>query len=80
MIKTQQRLITEFQKNDREMLKVQIQTFRGQEYVDIRAWIKDESSGEYKATPKGLPIHVELLSELMAALEKAALVLDGARH
>jgi len=80
MIKTQQRLITEFQKNDREMLKVQIQTFRGQEYVDIRAWIKDESSGEYKATPKGLTIHVELLSELMAALEKAALVLDGARH
>jgi hypothetical protein len=80
MIKTQQRLITEFQKNDREMLKVQIQTFRGQEYIDIRAWIKDEKSGEYKATPKGLTLHIELLPELIAALEKAALVLNGARH
>jgi hypothetical protein len=75
-----QRLVTEFEKNDREMLKVQIQTFRGQEYVDVRAWIKDEASGEYRATPKGLTIHVELLPELIAALEKAALVLDGARH
>ena len=75
-----QRLITEFKKNDQEMLKVQLQTFRGQEYVDVRAWIHDEKSGEWKPTPKGLTVHVELLPELIAALEKAALVLDGARH
>ena len=72
-----QRLVVEFQKNSQEMLKVHLQTYKGQEYVDIRAWIKNETSGEYKATPKGLTINVELLPELMGALERAGTALDG---
>lgn len=71
-----QRLITEFQKNSQELIKVHLQTFRAQEYVDIRAWIKDEKSGEYKATLKGLTLHVELLPELIGALKTAEAALN----
>ena len=68
-----QQLIGEFDKNSVEKIKVHLQEWKGSTYIDLRIWIKPdagENGGEI-ATKKGLTLHVELIPDLIAALEKA---------
>ena len=70
---TEQRLIDQFDKNSIEKVRVHINQYNGNRYVDVRVWIKPdagEDSGEI-ATKKGLTLHVELIPDLISALEKA---------
>ena len=68
-----QQLIDQFDKNSMEVIKVHIQEWKGSTYVDMRVWIKpdDGENGGEIATKKGLTLHVELIPDLIAALEKA---------
>ena len=67
--------ITEFQMSDRAMLKVHLKEFVGQRYVDIRAY-ETRWSGAYLSTPKGFELRVELIPELIGALQKAEKALN----
>ena len=70
---TEQRLIDQFDKNAVEKIKVHLQEWKGNTYVDLRVWVKldaGENGGEI-ATKKGLTLHVELIPDLIKALQKA---------
>ena len=70
---TEQRLIDQFNKNSIEKIKIHLQEWKGNTYVDVRVWVQldaEESGGEI-TTKKGLTLHVELIPDLIKALQKA---------
>ena len=73
MTNDKQELIGQFHKNSIEIVKVSIQEFNGKPYVDMRIWAlnKPAEQGSEVATKKGICISVELLPEMIDALEKA---------
>lgn len=60
----------DLQKNSRQRLRVQVKTFKGSEYVDLRVWYVGED-GEYAPSGKGVmlkPAHVvEIAQALLLA-------------
>jgi len=73
-METEQRLIASFQKNSAEVVRVYLQTWKDQRYVDIRVWSQARpGDGEAAAHPtyKGITLSVELLENLKKAVDKA---------
>lgn len=70
-------MIHEFQKNALEIVRVEIKEFRDQDYLNIRVWFEPDNGNEYKPSPKGITLNVELLPELQKALKKAAAALEN---
>ena len=72
-----QRLIAEFNKNSMEIIKVNLQEWRGKKYVDIRICVLQDPTDKATeiATKKGITLNIELLPELIKALVKAQKVL-----
>lgn len=69
-----QRLIASFQKNSAEVVRVHLQTWRSQRYVDIRVWAQARpGDGEAAAQPthKGITLNTEFLGDLKKAIDKA---------
>ena len=68
-----QRLVDSFHKNSVELIKINIQQWKTQDYVDIRIWYLEKPSapGTETATKKGITLNVELLARFIEALEKA---------
>jgi len=62
------RVIYTFEKNSVEQVQISLTEFKGQDFVDIRAFYRSES-GDFKPTRKGLTISVELLPNLLEGLE-----------
>jgi hypothetical protein len=71
-----QTLIESIENGNGRSVRIHLQTFKGKGYVDIRTWIEGDD-GEWKATPKGLTLHTELLPALIQALMKADESLEG---
>jgi len=68
-----QKLIASFNKNSVEVIKVHLQEWKNQRYVDIRVWAQARAGdGEAAAHPtyKGITLSVELLGELKKAVDK----------
>ena len=68
-----QQLISEFDKNAVEKIKVHLQEWKAEKYIDVRVWVSSnagENGGEI-ATKKGLTLHCELIPDLIKALQKA---------
>ncbi len=63
-------LISEFDKNAREKVRVKLTEYGGHKLIDIRAYWPDGSTGELRPG-KGLSVKRELIPELRAALEGA---------
>ena len=76
---SEQRLIAEFEKNALERVKVCLNEWQGNTYVDVRCWYrKNASDGDaYHPGSKGIRLHCELLSDLIAALKEAESALEG---
>ena len=70
-----QEQISEIQKNSSEVLRVELTEFKGYQLLSMRIWTK-ELPGKQEARPtrKGLAVQVDLIPELLTALEKAAVV------
>jgi len=68
-----QRLIDSFNKNSVEIVKVHVQEWKAQEYIDIRVWYLKHPGeiGAEKPTHKGITLNIELLPDLIQALQKA---------
>ena len=67
-----QKLIASFEKNSAEVVRVHLQTWRTQRYVDIRVWMQARpGDGEAAAQPthKGITLNIELLDELRKAID-----------
>ena len=68
-----QRLVHEFKVDSTQLIKIHIQTYEGQRFVDMRKWWSGRAgeAGAEEFTPHGLTTRVELLPELIRGLEKA---------
>ena len=58
-------------KNQREQVRVQLDTFKGARLVDLRVFAAFTSSNIMMPTKKGVSVRVELLPELDGALSRA---------
>jgi len=67
---TDQCLIAEFTKNSVEKIKVHLQRWKNQTYVDLRVYFVDDEMAE-QPTKKGITLNIELLSELRKAIDAA---------
>ena len=74
-----ERVIADIEKHSTEKIRVQVDTWNGNQYVDARIYYRKEASdGEaWHPTKKGLRINYELLLELQAALDRAKSVIEG---
>jgi len=79
MTNNKQTLITEFDKNSLEKIKVHVNEYNGNRYIDVRVWFLPEAAepGNEIATKKGIRLHCELIPDLIAALEQARDVIEG---
>lgn len=66
----QEEVLYQFDKNEREVVKLRKSTFKGKEYVDLRLYVRSEGGGEDIPTKKGVNLPVEKIVELKKAIAK----------
>ena len=71
-------IIAEWQKNSREILRVRLDTFKGQAVICCRAWYT-ASDGTLKPGHGGLTVSIRHLPALASALAKAVEAANAAR-
>ncbi len=59
----------DIQRNEREIVRVALNEFSGREFIDIRIFYRDEATGEYKPTKKGVTLSKDLYPELKKAVD-----------
>lgn len=59
----------DIQRNEREIVRVALSEFSGREFIDIRIFYRDEATGEYKPTKKGVTLSKDLYPELKKAVD-----------
>ena len=77
-----QKILTEFEKNSLEIVRVSSVDYHSNHYIDLRIWIEGDRDGKREEIPtrKGLRIHSELLPDLIKALQKAGDLLKASRN
>jgi hypothetical protein len=73
------RVISEFQKNSVEFVRVCLSEFKGSLYFDVRIWVQEAAGepGNLKATKKGICLNIELLNDLRQALDALGRAIEG---
>jgi len=64
------KLISEFSKNNLEIIRIQITKLNNQPLLDIRVWVLKDGE-EYIPTKKGISIRTEQVDSLKVAIDKA---------
>jgi len=66
-------LVTKFQKNSLEEVRVEISEFKGERYLNIRIWYDASDNGqpEWRPSQKGITLNISLYDDLKAAVLKA---------
>ena len=67
----EKKMIYSFKRNDTEEVRISAGTYKEKEYVDIRIFYCDKTSGEWKPTKKGVTINRNLFGEFMEGLKRA---------
>jgi hypothetical protein len=62
-------LVAAFQKSDRQQVYVRLHVYEGNPLIDVRVWYEDKQTGEWKPSPRGIAVSVDLYDELRAAIE-----------
>src|SRR5882724_9576009 len=69
-----ERVIAALSKNAAEELRVVLTEFHGRQLIDVRVYATYHSTGQLGPTKKGVTLRVELLPELLIALQQAKAV------
>jgi len=64
-------VIASFAKNRNETCTVRLDTYRGVHCMDVRLFADFDGTGESRPTKKGLALRVDLIPQLIAALQDA---------
>ena len=64
-----EKVVSQFEKNSREVVQASVKTWNDHELFDIRVYYRDDT-GQLKPTQKGLCLSVEKLPDLKQAVEK----------
>lgn len=67
-----ERVVATFAKNASEEVRVALTEFKGNALVDVRVYVSYKTTGQIGPTKKGITLRVELLPELIGALQRAA--------
>ena len=69
-----QKIIDSFNKNSVEEVRISLNKWKNQDYIDIRVWTSLNSDDSEKKIPtkKGVTLNVDFIPNLQKALEKAA--------
>jgi hypothetical protein len=62
--------VYQFDKNEREVVKVRKSTFKGKVYADVRLYVKGQNGAEDIPTKKGVNVPVDLVPELIKGVSK----------
>ena len=68
-------LIKEIQKNNSEIIKIEVSEFEGRELINIRIWYRskmiDQTTGDYvyKPTQKGISLDISKFAELKEGID-----------
>jgi hypothetical protein len=76
MSEEKSRLVSEFEKNNAEMVRIHLIEWKAQTYVDIRVWYRGDDGALHPGT-KGIRLNAELLPELRSALDAAISALEN---
>jgi hypothetical protein len=66
-------IIKDIEKNSKEIIRIDISEFKGQELINLRVWFSsfDENGNMvYKPTQKGIAINISKYNELREGIEK----------
>jgi len=63
-------ILYQFDKNEREVVKLRKSVFKDKHYIDLRLYVKGMEGQEDIPTKKGVNIPAELVDELKKALAK----------
>ena len=69
-------LIAEIPKNQKEVIRVGIEEFRGSRFIDCRVHFEGEDY-EWRPTKKGIALNSECIGAVIKALQKAQKALEG---
>ncbi len=67
-------VLSEFQKNQLEDIKISLTEYQGHKLIDFRAYYRTDH-GESKPTKKGISVNVKFFPELKEAILKAEEIL-----
>ena len=68
-------LIKEIQKNTREVIRINVQEFKGTNVVDVRVFF--QINDDWVPTRKGISLTESVLDEVIEGLEEAQKELEG---
>jgi hypothetical protein len=66
-------IIKDIEKNSKEIIRIDISEFKGQELINLRVWFSafdDNGNMVYKPTQKGIAINISKYNELKQGIEK----------
>jgi hypothetical protein len=66
-------IIKDIEKNSKEIIRIDISEFKGQELINLRIWysaIDEKGNLVYKPTQKGIAINISKYIELKEGIEK----------
>jgi len=64
----------DIQKNKNEIIRVETSEFKGNKFIDCRVYYRDENSGKYLPTKKGIAFSHKIAKQVIEA------ILDEAEH
>jgi len=67
--------VSVFPKNKFQEVRVGVREFKGNDLVDVRIWTNSQVADQMVPTAKGVTINVQLLAQLIKALQDAEKVL-----
>ena len=62
-------LVAQWKKNQYEVVRVQLDTYRGRRVIDIRAWYRNDE-GKLRPAPRGITLDIKHFPELAKAVKK----------
>ena len=69
-------IISEIQKNMKEVVRISVEEYKGHKFVDCRVYWQDEA-GDWKPSKKGIALNDECLDGVIEGLQKASKALEG---
>jgi len=58
----------DIQKNKNEIIRVETSEFKGNKFIDCRVYFKDENSGKYLPTKKGIAFSHKIAKQVIEAI------------
>ncbi len=69
-------VLAEIKKNEKERIRISVETYRGSQFVDCRVYWEDQE-GEWRPSRKGIALSPDTIDLVIEALQKAREKLEG---